>query len=89
MNMPKSEITTAPEQPAAPKHSKLQPPFVCPWRSSGCTHVTRTTALSHRRHIARHEKQEMRERINGTASTEVHASGAKTLLGHLDREKSK
>jgi hypothetical protein len=86
MNMPTSNATAALEQSTDAKHTKLQPPFICPWRSSGCTHVTRTTALSHRRHIARHEKQEMRQRINGTASEKIHACGAKKLLGRLNRE---
>jgi hypothetical protein len=74
------------QEPA--QQTRLRPPFVCPWRSSGCTRVTRTTALSHRRHIARHEKQEMRRRIHGTASTRIHARGAKKLLARLGAAKS-
>lgn len=84
-------MTDAPEQQEqqeSPKPGRLKPPFLCPWSSEGCTHVTRTTAVSHRRHIARHEKQEMRQRIYGTASATIHASGAKKLLAHLDKTRS-
>lgn len=76
------------ERQKSPKQGRLRPPFLCPWSSDGCTHVTRTTAVSHRRHIARHEKQEMRQRIYGTASATIHAGGAQKLLALLDKTRS-
>ncbi|HKF51764.1 MAG TPA: hypothetical protein VKB26_05590 [Candidatus Acidoferrales bacterium] len=81
-------MTHAIEQREPAKQGRLKPPFVCPWQSSGCTHVTRTSAVAHRRHIARHEKQEMRQRIYGTASTKVHVGGAKKLLARLQATRS-
>ena len=49
-------MTDAIEQRGPSAQGRLQPPFVCPWNSDGCTHVTRTTAVAHRRHTSRATK---------------------------------
>lgn len=43
-----------------------RPPFKCPWASEGCEHVTVTNARDHHKHVAQHEREELKTRTRPT-----------------------
>jgi len=49
------------------RYPSLKPPFICPWKTEGCTHVTLTSREDHKKHIAQHEEQLRRGRVESEA----------------------
>ena len=72
------------------RYPSLRPPFICPWKTEGCQHVTLTNAADHRLHVAEHERElEKRRSLERPKATRPYVKRTRKFLYTFSRKRSR